>query len=93
MFRHIVLFRVRDEVTDPDVLSAIDALRGLGNEPGVASWTIQLSLDTRKGRIIVEDGTFVDADAFAAWRAGQAHGAVAEQMSTIADWWVGEWEQ
>lgn len=93
MFRHIVLFRVRDEVTDPDVLSAIDALRALGSEPGVATWTIELSLDVRKGRIIVEDGTFVDADAFAAWRAGEAHRVLAERMSVISDWWVGDWEE
>lgn len=93
MFRHIVMFRVRDEVTDPDVLSSIEALRGLGSEPGVATWTIELSLDTRKGRIIVEDGTFVDADAFTAWRGGEAHRVVAERMSTIADWWVGDWEE
>lgn len=92
MFRHIVLFRVRDEVTDPDVSAAIVNLRTLGNEPGVLAWTVALSLDTRKGRIIVEDGTFVDAEAFAAWRGGETHRRVAEQMAGIADWWVGDWE-
>jgi len=92
MFRHVVLFRVRDDVTDPDVSAAIDALRALGDAPGVRSWTIKPSLDTRKGRVVVEDGTFVDRRAFELWRAGEEHRRVAEKLSLIADWWVGDWE-
>ena len=91
MFRHIVLFRVRDDVSDSDVLSAIEALRRLDSAPGVMEWTIELSLDTRKGRIIVEDGTFADEEAFAAWRDGEQHRSVAHLMAQLADWWVGDW--
>ena len=93
MYRHVVLFRVRDDVTDPDVSRAIDLLRELGDEPGVTAWDIALSLDTRKGRVIVEDGTFADAAAFAAWRASPAHVRVAEHMASLADWIVGDWER
>lgn len=92
MFRHVVLFRVRDDVTDPDVSAAVENLRALGEEPGVVAWTVVPSLDTRKGRVVVEDGTFVDAEAFAAWRGGEVHQRVAGQMAAIADWWVGDWE-
>lgn len=92
MFRHVVLFRVRDDVTDPDLSAAIDELRAVGEAPGVTAWTIETSLDTRKGRIIVEDGSFVDRSAFQTWRASDAHRRAAERMAGIADWWVGDWE-
>lgn len=92
MFRHIVLFRVRDDVADPDVSAAIAALRTLGDEPGVVAWTVEPSLDTRKGRVIVEDATFADAAAFEAWRGGKSHRRVAARLAGIADWWVGDFE-
>ncbi|WJS89627.1 Dabb family protein [Microbacterium testaceum] len=91
MFRHIVLFRVRDDVTDPDVSAAIDELRAAGNAPEVTAWTVVPSLDTRKGRIIVQDGTFGDRCAFETWRAGETHRQVARRMAGMADWWVGDW--
>ncbi|WP_150957504.1 Dabb family protein [Microbacterium testaceum] len=92
MFRHVVLFRVRDDVADPDLLAAIGALRALGDSPEVTQWAVELSLDTRKGRVVVEDGTFIDATAFQRWRGGEAHETVAARMAEIADWWVGDWE-
>ncbi|MDQ1218287.1 Dabb family protein [Microbacterium arborescens] len=52
-FRHIVLFRIHDEVSDERVTEAIDALRSLAVLPGIQSWTVELSLDQRKGRVIV----------------------------------------
>lgn len=55
----MVLFRVRDDVTDPDVSAAMDELRAAGDAPQVTAWTVVLSLDTRKGRIIVQDGTLL----------------------------------
>lgn len=52
-----------------------------------------MSLDTRKGRIIVEDATFVDADTFDAWRGREDHQRVAARMAQIADLWVGDCAQ
>lgn len=58
------------------------------------AWTVELSPDTRMGRIIVEggtfveDGTFVDADAFDAWRGSEDHQRVAARMAQIA---IGGW--
>ncbi len=54
-------------------------------------WTIELSVDTRKGRVIVEDGTFADVNAFDIWKAGDSHRAVANRMTKIADWLSGDW--
>lgn len=93
MFRHIVLFRVHDEIADADVSDALSALRALGDDPGIIEWNVALSLDTRKGRIIVEDATFLDAGAFESWRGGADHGCVAGRMAQISDWWVGDVER
>ncbi|MFF0911582.1 Dabb family protein [Microbacterium enclense] len=93
MFRHVVLFRVRDEVTDPEVSDAIAMLRQLGGLPGVTAWTVALSRDQRKGRVIVEDGTFPDQGSFDIWRARSEHQTAALRMSGIADWLVGDWSQ
>jgi hypothetical protein len=93
MFRHVVLFRVRDDVADPDVSAAIGELHEVGEGSGILSWDVALSLDTRKGRVIVEDGTFVDRAAFDAWRVTEKHRAVGERMAAISDWWVGDWER
>ncbi|MEX0152213.1 Dabb family protein [Microbacterium sp. LMI1-1-1.1] len=93
MFRHVVLFRVRDEVTDPEVSDAMAMLRRLGTLPGVTGWTVALSLDERKGRVIVEDGTFLDQASFVAWRARSEHEIAAFKMTEIADWLVGDWQE
>jgi hypothetical protein len=48
-------------------------------------------LDTRKGRVIVEDATFFDAQSFADFRVHPAHGTVAGRTSKVADWWNGDY--
>jgi hypothetical protein len=93
VFRHVVLFRVRDDVADPDVSVAIAELRAVGEWPGILSWDVALSLDTRKGRVIVEDGTFVDRAAFEEWRVSDPHIRVGERMARISDWCVADWRR
>lgn len=88
----MVLFRGRDDVTDPDVSAAMHELEVLGRAPGVMAWVVELSLDTRKGRVIVEDATFFDRHAFDDWRDSESHQRVAEYMARIADWLVGDWQ-
>lgn len=92
MFRHIVLFRVHDDVSDDRVTAALEELRSLAVLPSVASWRVELSLDARKGRVIVEDATFSDAAAFERFRRDERHLAVGDTMSEIADWWNGDYE-
>ena len=91
-FRHIVLFRIHDNVTNHRVDDAILRLESLTDLPGVESMRIERSLDGRKGRIIVEDATFEDARAFTAFRASRAHVVVAAEMAEVSDWWVGDYE-
>ncbi|MEV8370910.1 Dabb family protein [Microbacterium sp. NPDC064584] len=93
MFRHIVLFRVYDEVSDDRIDTAITRLASLATLPGVVSMRVERSLDTRKGRMLIEDAMFEDARAFSAFRAHPAHVAVAAEMAEISDWWVGDYAE
>lgn len=90
-YRHIVLFRVHDHVNDDRVTEAVDRLRSLGASPGVLSWRVEVSLDTRKGRVIVEDSTFANAAAFKSFREDPLHAKVASEMSGMSDWWVADY--
>ena len=91
MFRHIVLFRVHDSLSDPELGQVVSALRALGDEIEAVSWNVEVSLDPRKGRVIVEDATFADNSAFDRFRTHPAHIAIADRMARISDWWVGDY--
>ena len=56
------------------------------------AWRVERSLDGRKGRVLVEDGTFEDAAALEAFRASPQHAEVSARMSRISDWLVGDHE-
>ena len=90
-YRHVVLFRIHDEISHSEVEEALSALRALGDEMDVTAWTVELSLDSRKGRIIVEDATFADDAAFQSFRTHPAHIAIADLMLRISDWWIGDY--
>jgi hypothetical protein len=90
-YRHVVLFRIHDETSDGDVEDAVSALRALGDEIEATAWIVEMSLDSRKGRIIVEDGTFTDDLAFQRFRTHPAHVAIADRMARISDWSVGDY--
>jgi hypothetical protein len=91
-FRHIVLFRVFDSVPNERVSAAVARLESLATLSGVESMRVERSLDGRKGRVLIEDATFVDAAAFASFRVAPAHVEVAAEMAEISDWWVGDYE-
>ena len=89
--RHVVLFRMYDECTDDDVDDMAEQLRTLGDLPGVLSWRVEKSIDERKGRVIVEDATFATHEDVDAFRHADRHRVIAERMSTMADWLIGEY--
>lgn len=91
-YRHIVLFRVRDDVPEERLRGVIDVLASFVFFPGVTTWSVERSLDERKGRIIVQDGTFESRAAFETYRLDGTHQRAGEMMATIADWWVGDYE-
>lgn len=90
-YRHVVLFRIHDNVEEYDIDAAVVALRSLADLPCVDEWHIARSLDERKGRILIEEATFADESAFAAFRAAPRHRDVASLMAEISDWWVGDY--
>ena len=92
MFRHIVLFRIHDHVTDDYIEAVIDTLQSFQLFPGVVAWTTTRSLDTRKGRVVVEDATFESREAFERFRVDPAHKSAAKTMSEVSDWWTGDYE-
>lgn len=91
--RHLVLFRVYDAVADADVDDALEQLASLGTLPGVLEWTVRLSDDRRKGRILVENGLFESREAFEAFRVHPQHVQVSTVMRELADWWIGDYEE
>ncbi|MAM38820.1 MAG: sulfite reductase, beta subunit [Erythrobacter sp.] len=93
VFRHIVLFRIHDHVSDAYVDAVIDTLESFVLFPGVVSWRTTRSLDERKGRVVVEDATFESREAFERFRTDPAHASAAKTMAEIADWWVGDYEE
>lgn len=92
MIRHVVLFRVHDEVPEADVDAAIAELRALASLRSVQSWRIERSSDTRKGRVIVEVASFASHAKFAAFRRDPAHLAAGETMARLSDWLNGDYE-
>ena len=91
MYRHVVLFRLHDDVADERVTEAIDELRSLSALPGIVAWRVERSLDARKGSVIVEDATFESDETFAQFRVHPFHVDVAQRMAQIADWWNGDY--
>lgn len=90
---HTVMFKIHDEVSDADITKALQLLAELGDEPGVESWIIKESIDTRKGRMIIEQAVFESEEAYQVFRSSTAHVTVGDFMKEIADWWVGDYNQ
>ncbi|WP_349426413.1 Dabb family protein [Microbacterium sp. LWS13-1.2] len=90
-FRHIVLFRVHDDVDIELLDRTVEELDQFAHHPGVVSWIIRRSLDERKGRVIVEDATFENQQAFERFRTDPAHVRAGRRMAQVSDWWVGDY--
>jgi hypothetical protein len=91
-FRHIVLLRVRSGTEDDAVDVAVRALEAALRLSAATSWQLAPSLDARKGRMIVEDVTFEDRASFELFRDSHEHRMAAALWSSVADWWVGDYE-
>lgn len=92
-YRHIVLFRVHDDVPDSTVTHALDVLTELCTLPGITDADVTLSDDRRKGRVIVQNVRFTGRDAYETFRTHPRHGAAGDLMRTIAVWWVGDYPE
>lgn len=91
-YKHIVLFKIHDHVSDDEFNKALLTLQELGlNNTEVLNWIVLPSIDVRKGRIIIEEALFIDKDAFEKFRTSEKHRLAGEMMSEIADWLVGDY--
>ncbi|WP_409331729.1 Dabb family protein [Trujillonella humicola] len=91
-YRHLVLFRFRDDVDADARAAAYDLVEASGRALGLLSWRLGWSLDTRKGAVLVQDAVFADRAAFEAWRDSAAHRRAGAYLSEVADWLVGDVE-
>lgn len=87
--RHIVIFRVHPEVEPATETEMIQRLRELGAQgQGIIDWSVERSLDTRKGRLIVQNGLFASQADFEKFRTSPLHQACGEYLKNLADWLV-----
>ena len=92
-YRHVVLFKIHDAVTESDMDRAVTLLSGLGKgHEGLEEWKVNASIDTRKGRIIVEEAIFTAEADYQRFKISDSHMAAGDSMKGIADWWVGDYE-
>jgi hypothetical protein len=89
-YRHIVLFRFHHSATPADEQRAVELLDDLRHHPGILSWRLAWSDDSRKGRVLVEDVLFADRSAYAAWRETPAHDRAGAFLAGVSDWLVGD---
>ena len=83
------MFRIHEGVDETAFLAAIEQLRQLGRGvQGLERWDINKSIDTRKGRIILEEALFTLEKNFRDFQETDAHRAAGEVMAGLADWWV-----
>lgn len=89
MYRHVVLFQIKEGVPREVIEAAMESLRAL---IAVArSGEVAVSEDSRKGTVIVEDVTFASRDAFLEFRSSEQHHEVAVTMRQISEWLCGDW--
>jgi hypothetical protein len=83
---HVVMFNFHEEASPEQVTKAIRMCRALKELPGVLAWTVQESLDNRKGRTVLELGVFENGQAFLDFRNDPTHQEFASYVRDHADW-------
>src|SRR4051812_7834761 len=83
---HAVTIRFHDDASTEAIDKVVAAASALGAIPGVGSWTVQESLDTRKGRRVLLLGTMENGQALLAYRLHPTHVAFTDIAGQVADW-------
>lgn len=90
--RHIVLFKIEDGVSEKQIDDAIKLLKELGKDnPSILEWTIEKSLDTRKGIIIIENSLFKSEEDLKDFKSSEKHIKAGEIMKEISNWIIGDY--
>jgi len=91
-YKHIVLFKIYDQINEDRFQEALKILEQLGKgNPDIIQWSVKPTIDTRKGRIIIEDSIFKDEESFQKFRTSEAHNQASAVMKEISDWLVGDY--
>lgn len=83
---HAVMFNFHEEASPEQVEKAIRMCRALKALPGILAWTVQESLDNRKGRTALELGVFESGQAFLDFRTHPVHNEFSSYVRDHADW-------
>ena len=92
---HVVLFKLHPDAPEDMKKRAFELYQQLkgdtgGDEAGVLYLELKENMDLRKGVQWVQLAVFRNNDALQAFRKHPAHMAVADIMSKISDWFVGD---
>ena len=92
---HVVLFKLHQDAPAGMKKRAFELYQQLkedtgGDEAGVLYFELKENMDLRKGVEWVELAVFRNNDALQAFRKHPAHTTVADIMSQIGDWFVGD---
>lgn len=83
---HTVMFNFHRHMSHDEIATAVDMCRALKNLPGVLAWTVQKSLDNRKGCTVLELGLFENGKALIEFRNHPSHIEFTEYVKNYADW-------
>lgn len=83
---HAVMFNFHEQVDHEEIAIAINMCRALRMLPSVLAWTVQKSLDNRKGCTVLELGVFENGKAFLEFRNHPVHKEFTDYVKNYADW-------
>lgn len=90
--RHIVFYSMKEDVEQSEINKAIKKLNSIGARvDGAKSWNVKRSMDSRKGTILIENCVFENVETFEEFRKSKEHKEIADYMSKVADWSVGDY--
>ena len=92
---HVVLISFLPETSEDQKQSIYDRYQTLakdcgGKDAGILFWKVEYNLDLRKNVHLVEVAAFSDDSAFQKFRSHPAHKLIAEDLSKLANWQVGD---
>lgn len=90
-YKHIVLFKIYNEVPDEKYQEALRTLRLVGEKLNLSKYMINESIDTRKGRGIIEEVEFESEAEYLLFKDSSEHKNAGVLMREMSDWIVGDY--
>lgn len=90
-YRHIVVFQFYDAIDEESRMHAVERLRSLNDSPGVVEWRVEVSIDDRKGPVVVQNVLFDTQESYEKYRATPEHADIAAILSGLSNWLVADY--